>query len=307
MPSIGFEESVLIEKHFFVIATNFHGATLLSKLLNDHSQVIALGDTYPSNLFEQVCGCGAMVKNCQFWQKINQDIAAERYISEPHILPDYPQILGRGLDRLIYNTLPYKVLKSLIPQSSKRIFKDDFERFVKSVYKHGGTKETVVYIDGVKSISRVNALLASGVRVDGIIHIQRDPGDYIKSTMKQEGHTWKCFLKMLLSWRLFHNRARKLGKTLPYISVTYEGLSEKTDATLRAVFDFLGLPTIPLSQLVTQNNKEAWHFVGNASLFHFDGKVKRSQHFLSISEKNVVRILAGDYDWVERHLMMRNV
>ena len=47
----------MFTKTFFVLSPSYHGATLLSKLLNAHPEVTALGDTYPSNQFDQICGC----------------------------------------------------------------------------------------------------------------------------------------------------------------------------------------------------------------------------------------------------------
>jgi len=196
-------------------------------------------------------------------------------------------------------------LRRLIPRVRKLRFKNDFDRFVGAVYQQVDGESNAVYVDGVKSISRVYALLAAGVCIDGVIHIQRDPGDYIKSTMKQSGYSRRVFMKMLLSWRLYHNLARKIGTTLHYLSVTYEGLEEDPESTLNALFDFLEVPAMPLSELMNQDPTRPWHFMGNSSLFQFDGKIKRSRHSLSTNERKMVRLLAGDYDWNAHHLLMR--
>src|SRR5680860_1773785 len=61
----------IFDKTFFVLSPSYHGATLLAKLINAHPEVTALGDTMPSNRFDQVCGCGTRVSACHFWQAID--------------------------------------------------------------------------------------------------------------------------------------------------------------------------------------------------------------------------------------------
>jgi hypothetical protein len=264
--------------------------------LTDHPDVVSLGDTYPSNRFDQVCGCGAYVSQCPFWKQVGERVGAERYRDFPHLLPNYPAILSGRWDRLLYNMLSPRLLRRLIPKSLRDGFAQDFEAFAAAVHENAGRPEASVYVDGVKSISRVYALAASGVRVDGVIHLQRDPGDYIQSTMKQEGRSWRVFLTRLLSWRMFHNRARRIGEEeVPYFSLTYEGLADRPDETLRDLFAFLGASPMSVRDLVGQSKDAPWHFMGNASLFHFDGNIRRSRHEQSPAERRMVRLLAGPY------------
>lgn len=69
----------MFETTYFVLSPSYHGATLLAKLLNAHPELTALGDTYPSNAFDQVCGCGEYVSACPFWQGIKKDTDAARH------------------------------------------------------------------------------------------------------------------------------------------------------------------------------------------------------------------------------------
>lgn len=149
-----------------------------------------------------------------------------------------------------------------------------------------------MYVDGVKSISRVYALAACGVRLDGVIHLQRDPGDYVQSCMKQGVRSWRVLIARSLGWRMFHNRARRTSKELPYFSLTYEELADRPDETLRRLFVFLGVSPMSVRDL-NRRKHEMWHFMGNASLFHFDGNLRRSRHDQSTSERRVVHLLTG--------------
>lgn len=292
----------MFERRYFVVAPSFHGATLLSKLLNDHPAIVSLGDTYPSNRFDQVCGCGMYVSECPFWQTVFELLGAERYRDFPHLLPNYPAIFGGAWDRVLYNTFPPRLLRRIISNAARQEFARDFETFIAAVHKHSGSPEASIFVDGVKSISRVFALAASGIKIDGVIHLHRDPGDYIKSTMKQKGYSWRRFIRGLIGWRLFHNRACRIGKEVPYISLTYEGLSERPDESLQGLFEFFRVTPMAVTDLVKNVNDRPWHFMGNASLFNFDGTIKRSQYDLSGRESMMVRLLAGFYSEHVIHL-----
>ncbi len=80
----------MFEKTYFVLSPSYHGATLLSKLINAHPELTALGDTYPSNAFDQVCGCGVRVSVCPFWQAVKAEVGADRYPNTRVVLPQYP-------------------------------------------------------------------------------------------------------------------------------------------------------------------------------------------------------------------------
>lgn len=297
----------MFERHYFVIAPNFHGATLLAKLLNDHPEVMSLGDTYPSNRIDQVCGCGKVVSQCAFWQQVAVAIGADRYRFHPHWLPNYPGILGGGKDRLLYNMLSLRGLSKMIPATRQEAFTGDFIAFTSAIQAYGGRKDVRVFVDGVKSISRVAALAACGVRIDGVIHLQRNPGDFIQSTLKAPGFSRRDFVRQLVNYRLFHNRARRIGREFPYMSLTYEGLAESPESTLDSLFQFIGVESFPLSTLLDGGRKRPWHFMGNASLFNFDGHIRRSLHSQTLSERVATRVLAGPYDARLLHLAGNSV
>jgi len=297
----------MFKRCYFVIAPNFHGATLLSKLLNDHPKVMSLGDTYPRNDVDQLCGCGELVSSCSFWQKVGSDIKVERYRSQPHWLPDYPEILGGGIDRLLYNSLSMKRISKLIPNNEKKIFAADFRSFLAAVHEYSGRQNLKIFVDGVKSISRVYALAASGIKIDGVIHIQRNPGDFIQSTMKQPGFSRRDFGNQLVNYRLFHNRARRISREFPYLSLTYEGLAQAPETTLDNVFRFIGVDPVPLSKLIDEGRTRPWHFMGNDSLMNFDGCIRPSHHVQTLVDRMAARILAGPYDAESLHLTVDKV
>lgn len=292
----------MFERQYFIVAPNFHGATLLSRLLDCHPKVVSLGDTYPSNRSGEVCGCGERVNQCPFWQRVAAVIGSERYRSHPHWLPYYPAILGGDKDRLLYNLLSLRALGKMIPGDRQESFVTDFTAFTKAVHAYGGRPEARIFVDGVKSISRVRALAACGVPIAGVIHLHRNPGDYIQSAMKNHGYNRLAFVRKLANYRLFHNRARRLDREFPYLCVNYEDLAKEPDATLHRVFQFIGVEPLSLSELIAEGRQRPWHYLGNASLFHFDGTIHPRSHTQTPLERLVTRLIAGPYDARHLHL-----
>jgi hypothetical protein len=281
----------VFERCYFVLAPNFHGATLLSKLLNAHPDVASLGDTYPSNQFDQLCGCGRKVSECLFWQEVGNRVGAERYRDYPNLLPHNPKIVGGPWDKYLFNLLGTDVLRSVITESKRNAFATDYGHFLEVVAEMDQS-HSKVFVDGVKSISRVKAMIASGGRVDGVIHLIRDPGDFTQSWMRQSRKSLAALMRSALVWRMYHRQARKLRNFAPYLEIHYEDLADDADSVLREIFLFLGVPVESVENLRSNMSRE-WHFMGNASLFRFDGSIRRSRHESSLFEKLLVRSLSG--------------
>lgn len=282
----------MFRRTFFILALNYHGATLLGKLLYGHPSVVCLADTYPSNLFDQICGCGVPVSECGFWQVVKQRLRADRYLHHPVMLPGYPRIVGGSVDRYLYNMMSPGVARRVMARRETQRFVDDFKTFTECVYAEYKEGNPEVFVDGCKSIARVAALLAAGANVDGVIHLTRNAGDSAKSTAKQVNGGMPTLVRSAIGWRLYHGRARRLRRYVPYLSISYKELTEYTDETLQRIFRFLGVETMGKNDLILEK-EVPWHFMGNVSMFDFDGKIARRRHELTRAESGLVRLLAG--------------
>lgn len=279
------------KKVFFVLAPSYHGATLLAKVVNAHPNIISLGDGYPSNLYDETCGCRSLVSECEYWQQVKEAVGADDFLNERRMLPNYPQLVGGKVDKLIYNFAHQKLIKLLIDKNGKaEDFCEQFSRFTHIIHQLEGVDENAIFIDGGKSISRVIALWASGYQIDGVIHLVREAGDFVKSSQKQP--TGDGFLMSALHWQLYHSRASKLKKIIPYHAVHYGDLSTKPDEVITGLFDFLGVANVPVDKLVG-NMDSVWHFMGNSSLFKFNGTFHKSTYPLSSFEKKLVRAICA--------------
>lgn len=282
----------MFKRCFFILAPSFHGATIISKILNSHPEIISLGDTYPSNGFDQICGCGLHVSQCKFWQTVKDKVEAKRYQKYQSMLPYYPSILGGSFDRHIYNLFSPRLLSRLLNQKQKDIFFTDYITFLKGVYDLQATGKEYVFVDGVKSISRVLALIASGMQVDGVIHLVRDPCDFVKSSMKNSKNDFNTLVDRAFVYRLYHQKTQRLRKFVPYLKLDYEAVTDDTNETLQRLFEFMAVDTLSMESLLGDMNN-VWHFMGNASLFKFQGSLRRSRHKTTEVERRCIKFIIG--------------
>lgn len=286
----------MFEKAYFVLSPSYHGATLLSKLINAHPDLTALGDTYPSNAFDQICGCGEYVSACPFWQAVKVDVDTERYPGTRVILPQYPGDRGGRLGRLGFSDFTsFWATPGVLRRTRGRDlagFRDDYETFLAAVHRHTVAPGRI-FIDGLKFNSRVTALIAAGFPVGGVIHLHRDPVDFASSSIRNtDKGGWRGVIEHALRYRLYHLRARQVGQDAQYLPVHYESLADDIDGELARLFRFLGVVPMTVAELRTYF-KQQWHFMGNSSLFDFDGVIRRSEHRLGPNWDRWIEHIAG--------------
>ncbi len=172
------------------------------------------------------------------------------------------------------------------------VFQKDYEAFLSAVHRHTPYPGRI-FVDGLKFNSRVAALIGAGFPVDGIIHLYRDPVDFIVSSMRNTGKSgWKGVIEHSLRYRLYHTRARQVGRDAPYLPIHYEALAEDIDGELTRLFRFLGVAPMTVAQLRPYFDQK-WHFMGNSSLFDFDGVIKRRSHDLGKGKNFVAYCFSG--------------
>lgn len=278
-------------KKYFILAPSFHGVTLLSKFLNSHPNIVCLGDTYPTLNYDQLCGCKKRVSECDFWQVVYNNIGV-RDERHNHVLSFYPGI--SNIDRLdirLYSMLPSKLLRKIVPLQKQSEFITGYESFLQSVYSFvEKPSDDLVFVDGVKSVHRAKALSALGDQVDGVIHVVRSAGDFAKSCSKKEGHG-KSFSYSLFDWKRIHSSIKRFGKNVPYIQVSYDSLCTDTESELNKLFQFMNLDEVNLDAL-KENMKKEWHFMGNSSVFRFNGEMHLKKYQLSFLEDSFVKIIS---------------
>ena len=282
----------MFERRYFIVAPRFHGVTLLSKLLDSHPEVVSLGDTYPSNRYAQTCGCGMQVSDCAFWQDIRARISAERYVSSPHMLPLLPEILSTPVNERLLAHLPVAALQRLFPPSQMQTFLSDFRQFLEAVHAHFEATDPAVFVDGVKSAERVKALVCAGENVDGVLHVIREPKDYVKSSIRIDGREGlKSLVGLSRSWRRAHRYCSSLREFVKYLRVDYEVLCNDPDSTLAEICRFMNVQSIPLAKL-RQQPERSWHFTGNVSMTGFNWNISAKKYHADRLERFLINAIA---------------
>ena len=97
------DERPAVETLHFVLCPSFHGATLLAVLLNNHPDIVTLGDTNPTRAYDQICACERLVSECPFWQEVARECQTARFADGAKMLPTLPRIskhqkLNKGIN-----------------------------------------------------------------------------------------------------------------------------------------------------------------------------------------------------------------
>lgn len=128
-------------------------------------------------------------------------------------------------------------------------FREDYEVFLSTVYRYTSDPGRI-YVDGLKFNSRVAALIAADFPVDGVIHLYRNPVDFVCSSMRNPGkRNWRGVFKHAARYRLYHAWAQQIGRDVPYLALHYESLAEDIEGELARLFHFLGVAPMMVAEL----------------------------------------------------------
>lgn len=272
-----------MDSYNFVLCPSYHGATLLSCLLSNHSKISAMGDTLPQKRFLEegaaTCSCGETIDRCKFWQKVIGEFNPNLVYRDKNILPMYPVVFNNEYVNYLFSkyiTLFFlyskKNLWDCLKQSCTS-FLNVYENFYKFVCY---LQSTSFFVDGKKDLVKISVLISmenfkSKIR---IIHLIRDPRAVYYSHLRRNSPL--TLDKFCRSWVAFHQRTEKLGELLPargqYYFLRYEDLCQSPPSIMENVQNFLG---VPLENLTLPNPAcKLKHLIGNTMLQTFDGKIK---------------------------------
>lgn len=295
----------------FVVCPSYHGATLLALLLNNHSEVTALGDTLPHRGAEHVCACGELVDHCSFWQAMSRGLDVSRFSGSPLLLPTLPWPLtrrqmegsalnmsrsgrlnraaGRVAGRVIDVGAP--IAWRLRPEVVEH-FAGVYQSFYRAVLD---AHTTSLFVDGSKSWRRA-AVLTGALRSEAeikIVHLVRDPRGF---ALSRRSHGGSPLRESGWLWSDLHGRMESLRRLAPYCLIRYEDLCSNPEAELVRLFDFLQIAPEPV--VTTPKYPEKHHLIGNNMLRSFDGRVKLDTRWrteLTPAEQQTVLDCAGEF------------
>lgn len=279
----------------YILCPSYHGATLLSLLLNNHPEVLALGDTIPTRSFDQLCLCKKLISECAFWREALDAARADRFAAESRFLPPLPRLAAGERSNLVANLalaslaavppLRRSLVGSLTALSS---YLDAYECFRRVTLRRAGAR---VFVDGQKSWPIPLVVHGLTGRPISILHLTRDPRAFAYSMLQRKRATpefaargWVRQHRLIAA--VGHIAARRRG----VLQVRYEDLAQAPRETMARVFSFLGLPDAEVVR--TPVDGEKGHLIGNKMKKTFDGTIELDVRWKDgLSEADTRRIV----------------
>ncbi len=238
---------------YCVLCPSFHGATLLSLVLGNHSRILALGDTVPTNP-DHHCGCGALVSECEFWQQVGAVAPRPELFSVP-MLNQAAVIASSALAFRWGKTLRFEP------------FARGVEHQLAVCQMFAAFAGRQIFVDGSKSVSRYSGLKAAGFPVRGVLHLLRDPRSFVASSKRKNVPVGQAAAR----WSGLHKTIslviRLMGEC--ELEIRYEELCLDPEEHLLRIQLWMGLE--PESLLHSLPNGRHW--IGNRSMRTFDGTI----------------------------------
>ncbi len=262
---------------YCTLCPSFHGSTLLSLVLGNHSRILGLGDTVPPEVWDR-CGCGAKPDQCEFWGQVRAAVdPAPRNLFPPSVqlLPD----VHLNFFAVAALSLTARALGVTLPQ---RRFAHSYREFLSVCAQHASFD---IFIDGFKRPDHYLSLKASGFNVRGVIHLVRDPRAFAASA-KRAGIP---AAKAARTWIWHHRAVRVLTRATGerVMRVRYEDLCQSPDEELTKLQQWMGVEPEQLQRPI--GNKVHWF--GNRSMRKFDGTIRQTDKWpeeLTSEERSTV-------------------
>lgn len=272
--------TVIKPKLVSLLANWYSGATLLTILLNGHSQIVSNGesmffDDEDENRYD--CSCGKYIDECEFYQ------ATARHMRLPN---------AAGWDKRLFVHVPSfsrkPVLRPLL--RSGRFASHLRDRCINAIPSYRGIRDrfleaqlqffanarrfsdAAIYMDGTKSIRRAQLFAADDRCEMRVLHLIRDGRGFCVSCVKNLEDSEPSLTDAAKMWRRYIARVDRFSRafpSVPVLVVRYEDLCRSTTETIRAICQFL---EIPYEELSVGGTKGA-HILGHRMRRNFNGTI----------------------------------
>jgi hypothetical protein len=260
-----------------LFANSYSGATLVTILLNGHSQIVSNGESMYLDGRDEThwdCTCGKYIEDCDFYRAttgpMRQSDAAgwDRQLFVR--VPDFSRnALLRGWLRSARYVSPSRDrLVGLVPA-----YRDIRDRFLEAQLQFFANARRFagasIYLDGTKSLRRAQLFAADGRSEMKVLHLIRDGRGFCASYLKNSRPNLTEAAKTWLGYIARVDRFAEGFPAIPLLTVRYEDLCRSTDETIHKICRFL---EVPYENLCVGEKKQA-HILGNRMRRTFDGSI----------------------------------
>jgi hypothetical protein len=265
-----------------LVKQSYQGGTLLALLLNNHSQLAALGSTFPPRQQDSSCSCGATIFKCPFWTEINRRVDTTKCASESLYLSLIPRLIAdpRWNERL-NSGLAW--LAARIGPVAWRLFEGERASYLRAhvsfydaVCALTGADSIVVTLETLSHIRALRSMLGNRLRL-GIVHLVRDPRGYATSIRKYHPSI-DAVAAVRSQWKGFNvaleNLVENSGDT-KLLRVRYEDLCDHPQSVLGEIEEFFEIAREQIVGPPRYAHKN--HATGNKMKNTFDGTIIKDE------------------------------
>lgn len=292
-----------------LFANWYSGATLFTILVNNHSQIVSNGETFPFSITDRnryQCSCGLYTDECDFYRYA----AAHMRSSDDkewnrHLFVQTPEYQTLGIvSRYLNSARLNGTIRSYILNHHRKLRsqRDEFlhaqcEFFIRAMDYNNAT----VYMDGMKSIRRAQ-YFACERNIDlKVVNLVRDGRAFCYSYVRNEGLSKTDLSRATLYWNNYLDLSDRFRASFPevrFIDIKYEDLCRDLERTLCRLYKFLGLEY----QQFNINNGSKVHILGNRMRKTFTGEIKEHIEWKSdMSQSEIKQMTLGMQKYLARY------
>jgi len=261
----------------YLMCPSYHGATVVSLMLNNHPDVTCLGDTLPPRSYDASCSCGNPVSSCAFWKEVENRMETDRFAQSERLLPYWPILLGsERINFLVNRSLEKLLLTGYFNLPITMLFRNHFKKtalisqtFYRLAMSYFDTKEFIDVKKPFLTIFAGNTL--SRECPAKVLHITRDPRGYLYSFRKHKGNISPSII--CRDWLRYHGSVERLKRppfSYPVLTLRYEDLCRDPQDGVKQILSFFELSDENLMIKPGRNT----HLIGNSKAINrFDGNL----------------------------------
>jgi len=280
----------------------FTGSTLLGTLLNDHPSCASIGAAVGllarADLSTYRCSCGALFRECEFWNDIATRTRSLGYpvnvfetdFWNTHLRLSQNRMVNAALVRSLGWDLLNRLRDALVLRSSSA------RRAVTAVGWHSWSLARAVldrtgksvFVDTSRDHQRPKYLSMHPLLDVRVIHLVRDPRGNAASIMK---HTGADAATAARQWRHYNVEAARVRRYLPpqsWMSLRYEELCADPERVLNQISSFLGIDSV--SRQHAAFNPDS-HIIGNKARLQGRREIREDRSWQNtLREPDLARI-----------------
>ena len=292
----------------YIMAPSYSGSTLLTCLLATHPKIATIGElkaTAMGDIDEYVCSCGALLRECGFWEKVRDgmnkkgrsfsldnfgtNFSADSFVCDRLLRASVRGPLFEGARSFALSALP----------GCGRETREIIEQNRALIDVVTGIQGGEYFLDGSKEPSRLLHLLRSGRWDVKVIYMTRDGRGVTNSYMRRHGVPMRVAVR---EWEVAQREFRWMSGRLDpdrCLKVRYEDIPENPGKVMAMVYDFLGLDDRPLS---ADFNQAEHHILGNSMRLSFRGEIRHDEKWKAQLSASDLELFESEVGWINREL-----